>query len=349
MSDSDSIFAFMSSCTGHKHGFGQEPFTKQKTLVSDVGLTDNISHDCSRDTRLPITTSKVTRAMLPLLWKTNPLLPRTGIFLDEDDMKMFQLATDGTPAQQESSGQRIMKALSLGTLFFGMISLSDDELFFHLHPNKRAWHIKAQEMYGFEWTDMFTNIFALSCTMPSCRYWTYFPDVRQEMKGGPAILPKFVREGLVNKEEDFIRLVSVFLDVQREGSYPLMCVPCLLEKQLHNRFTERLYFDHERPQLNPFTVVDLVNENETDENDRSTITGHTSCASFTEKYIERCKREQATGWQTDLYENTTRSYYLPRLSFSDIEIVSEYKSSHNGGYIVRYRNGSGTQQHTDSS
>ena len=166
--------------------------------------------------------------MLPLLWKTKPFLPRKGIFLDEDDMKMFQLATDGTHAPEESSGGRIMKALSLGTLFFGMISLSDDELFFHLHPNKRAWHIKAQEMYGFEWTDMFTKIFALSCTMPSFTYWTYFREVRQEMKGGPAILPNFVREGLVNQEEDFIRLVYVFLEVQRQGSYPSMWATSLL-------------------------------------------------------------------------------------------------------------------------
>lgn len=343
MSGIDSLFAFMSSCTGHKHTFGQEPFTKQRTVVSDVGLTDSISHkstgeanDAANEVKSCITTNQVSKIMVPLLRKTKPCLPRTGIFLDEEDMEMFQLAADGTPVKEATSGEKVMKALSLGTLFFGMIRFSDEELFFHLHPNKRVWYIKAQEMYGDDWKDLFTEVFSLSCAMPSCRYWTYFPGVRDGMSGGPVILPKFVREGLIKEEQEFIRLLSVFLQVQKTGGYPLVCAPCLLEKQLHNRFTERLYFDPERPQLNPFTVVDF--ERESNKANASTI-GITSSQYFTKKYIERCKKEQAVGWQSDLYEDARRSYYLPRLPFSDIEIISDPSSSHNGGYTVRWRNG----------
>lgn len=347
MSDTDSIFAFMSSCTGRKHAFGQEPFTQQRTIVSDVGQTDSISRTCTRNANEEescITANQVSRVMLPLLWKRKPCLPRTGIFLQEEDMNMFQLDVNGSPAQEATSGQRAMNALSLGSLFFGIISFSDEELFFHVHPNKRAWHIKAQEMYGFERADMFTKVFSLSCAMPSCRYWTYFPEVRDGMRGGPAVLPKFVRQGLINEEPHFIRMLSVFLQVQEQGGYPLMCSPCLLEKQLHNRFTERLYYDPERPQLKPFTVVDLESESNqsvTDvEDNRETTVGTTSRPKFIEKYIERCKKEQAVGWQSDLYEENRRSYYLPRLPFPDIEIIRDHNSSPNGGYIVRWRNGS---------
>lgn len=347
MSEIDEIFSFMSACTGHKHAFGCEPFSGAKTLVSDIGLTDIVSHRSIRNgNNIPgacMDTTQVCDTMLPLLQKIQPGLPRTGIFIDDEDMEMFEFNVDAARAEGGALEGKVMDALSLGTLFYGMISFSNEELLFHLHPNKNAWGIKGQEMYGVEYADMFAKIFSLSCGVPSCRYWTYFPDVRGRERGGPAILPKFVREGLIEYEVTYyIRLLSVFLEVQQQqGGYPLMCAPCLLEKQMHNRFTERLSYDPERPQLNPFTVVDLGLERGPVHIDsgRTQTAGVTSHAEFTEKYIQECKRGKGVGWQSDLYEDTDRSYYLPRLPFSDIRIIYDKHNTYNGGYTVRWRNG----------
>lgn len=317
--------------------------------MSDVGLTDTISHTnikkgnyVAQNVDSCITTKEVCNVMLPFLRQTGPCLPRTGIILDEEDMNMFNLSANGNPVEVVASNDKVMEALSLGTLFFGMLSFTDDELFFNLHPNKRAWHIKGQEMYGFEWADLFSKTFALFCAMPSCRYWTYFPHIRGEARGGPAVLPKFVREGLIQEEGDFIRLLSAFHNVTEQGMYSLMCIVCLLEKQMHNRFTERLSYNRDRPQLHPFTVVDFESENSTEGRDEvHSIVGNTSSSRFTDKYIKRCTKEQAVGWQSDLYEDTERSYYIPRLPFSDIEIIIDDTHPHKGGYIVRWRNGDG--------
>ncbi len=247
MSNTDNIFAFMSGCTGHKHTFGHEPFTSRRTVVADVGLTDCISHKINEKGNNAtdggnrcINTRKVCDVMLPLLRKTESCLTRTGIFLDETDMELFHLNEDGTPAKGEPTDGNVMKALSLGTLFYGMLSFSDEEVLFQLHPNKNAWNLKGQEMYGFEFAEMFTKAFSPRCAMPSCVYQSYFPEVRIGMAGGPAVLPMFVRKGLINEVPDYMRQLSGYWAVQQQGAYPLMCLPCLLLKQIHNRFTERL-------------------------------------------------------------------------------------------------------------
>lgn len=365
----DNIFAFMSACTGHKNTFGHEPFTGRRTVVSDVGLTDGVSHgSCiekggnARDPSDPSTTTtsitasttntrQVCDATLPLLRKTGPNLPRTGIFLDEDDMEMFELNADGTPAKGDTTGSNVMRALSLGTLFYGMLSLSDAEILFQLHPNKSAWHLKGREMYGFGCAQVFTDAFSLRCAMPTCMYRSYFPHVALATSGGgPAVLPMFVRRGLVNEVPQYMRQLSAFLSVQQttKCAYPLMCLPCLLVRQIHNRFTERLSFDADRPQLSPFTVVDLERENGLEEGDSKPTTttagapasvGITSRPSFADKYIERCKKGQADGWQGDLYELNERSYYLTRLPFHEIEIINDNRATHSGGYVVRWRDG----------
>ena len=110
---------------------------------------------------------------------------------------------------------------------------------------------------------------------------------------------------------------------------------------MHNRFTERLSYDPDRPQLNPFTVVDLGNESKPGHraNRRRQHAGITSHAEFTEKYIQECKGGRGVGWQSDLYEATERSYYLPRLPFSDIRIIYDEHDTYNGGYTVRWRDG----------
>ena len=349
--NTDNIFAFMTACTGHKNTFGHEPFTRQRTLVSDVGLTDSVSHKSIRkgkdvpDGVAPcISTRQVCDVMLPLLRKREQCLPRTGIFLDEDDMEMFELDADGTPAKGKPADSNVIKALSLGTLFYGMLSLSDEEILFQLHPNKNVWNIKGQEMYGFQYADTFAKVFSLRCAMSSCTYSSYFPQVRVGVEGGPAVLPMFVRKGLINEMPGYMRQLSGFLLVQQQGAYPLMCLACLLLKQIHNRFTERLSFDPERPQLSPFTVVDLERQSKTQTvNNLETTAGITSCPGFTEKYIERCKEGQAVGWQSDLYEENERSYYLTRLPFEDIEIIKDQCDTYNGGYIVRWRDGSRKQ------
>jgi hypothetical protein len=347
MSNIDNIFTFMSACTGHKNTFGHEPFTGRRTVVSDVGLTDSVSHkSIEKGNAVPdITTRQVCDAMLPLLRQTEPCLPRTGIFLDEDDMDKFELDADGTPAKGEPTDSNIMKALSLGTLFYGMLSFSDEEVLFQLHPNKSTWKLKGKEMYGFECAEVFANTFSLRCAMPSCMYRSYFPQVKVGMEGGPAVLPMFVRKGLINEVPEYMRQLSLFLVVQRQGAYPLMCLPCLLLKQIHNRFTERLSFDPDRPQLSPFTVVDLERGSKPEEGDNNPMTtaGITSRPGFTDKYIDRCKRGEAVGWQSDLYEENERSYYMTRLPFGDIEIINDHRDTHNGGYIVRWRDGSSNQ------
>lgn len=349
MSEIDNIFSFMSASTGHKHAFGREPFSGHRTLVSDIGLTDFISHGNTRKANtIPgpcMGTTQVCGTMLPLLHKILPGLPRTGLFLDEEDMDMFELSADATGAGRRAKGLniegKVMEALSLGTLFFGMISFSNDELLFHLHPNKKAWEIKGHEMYGVECAGILAKIFSLSCGVPSCRYWSYFPEVRRGEDGGPVILPKFVREGLIEYEaSEYMRLLSVFLGVQQQqGGYPLMCAPCLLEKQMQNRFTERLSYDPERPQLNPFTVVDLGNESRPGNVDKSRcqLAGITSHPEFTEKYIHECKKGDRVGWQSDLYEENERSYYMPRLPFSNIRIIYDQHNTYNGGYTVCWR------------
>lgn len=344
MSDPDPIFTFMSVCTGHKNTFGNEPFTGQKTVVSDVGLTDCISHerilkgkkDGSDDEKRCITTRKVCDVMLPLLKKMGPCLPRTGIFLDEDDMELFELNADGTHATGDQPDSDGMKALSLATLFYGMLSFSDQEVLFQLHPNKRAWNLKGREMYGFAFAEMFDEAFSLSCAMPSCVYQSYFPHVGG---GGPAVLPMFVRKGLINEMDEYTRKLGGLLAVQKQGAYPLMCLPCLLLKQIHNRFTERLLFDPDRPQLRPFTVIDLERggESEVEDTKLPPRAGMTSRARFIDQCIERCKADQAVGWQNDLYEDNQRSYYMPRLPFKDIEIVNNEDDTYNGRYTVRWK------------
>jgi len=338
----------MSTCTGHKHTFGTEPFTGRRTLVSDVGLTDSVCHkDIENKKSLSdkrsqcITTRKVCDVMLPLLRKTMVQLPRTGIFLDEEDMDLFELDMDSTPTIGHPTCGLIMKALSLGTLFFGMISLSDEEVLFHLHPNKNAWKVKGQEIYGFNHKDIFDKAFSFYCAMPSCMYRSYFPDVVIGKEGGgPAVLPLFIRKGLVNEVPGYMRQLSLFLSMPGQGAYPLMCLPCLLLKQIHNRFTERLSFDPERPQLNPFTVVDLERESRHVSGKRKptpAAAGITSCPGFTERYIKLCKKGHVSGWQSDLCDAKNRCYYLTKLPFEEIEIKHDKNDTYNGGYTVCWR------------
>lgn len=342
MAKIDNVFAFMSACTGHKQTFGNEPFTNRRTVVSDIGLTDNLSHMSIKEGHdvedQCITTRQVCNVMLPLLQDTAPCLPRTGIFLDEDDMEMFELNANGTPGKEEPITSKVTKALSLGTLFYGMISLSNEEVIFQLHPNKRTWNLKGKEMYGFQYAGKFDKLFSLCCAMTCCTYKSYYPQVG--IKKGPAILPMFVRKGLINEVPEYMRQLSVFLDVQQQRAYPLMCLPCLLLKQLHNRFTERLSFDPDRPQLNPFTVIDLEREGTSKPEPKAA--GITSRPGFTDKYIERCKKTKVNGWQSDLYEGNDRSYYLTKLPFNDIEIINNHRDTHNGGYIVRWRDVDGS-------
>jgi hypothetical protein len=339
----DDVFAFLSTSTGYKQTYGEEPFTNKRTVVSDVGLTDRVSHESIEKGNYAteggnpcITTRQVCNVMLPLLRKTEPHLPRTGIFLDEEDMKLFELDADGTPAKEEPVGRNVLNALSLGNLYFGMILFSRDEILFQLHPNKNAWKLKGQEMYGFETAGVFDEAFSLSCAMPSCRYFSYFPQVGL---AAPAVLPMFIRKGLINRVPQYIRLLSVFVKFKQQGAYPLMCLPCLLMKQIHNRFTERLSFDPSRPQLSPFTVVDLEKDFQSEERDdkSDSITGTTSSSSFTTRYIERCKK--GVGCQSDLYEDNDHSYYMTRLPFGDIEIANDYHGKYNGGYTVQWRDG----------
>lgn len=319
----EDIFAYMSSCTGSKSTFGEEPFTKQRTLVSDVGLTDCISHSYGRTNGSYINTRKVCDVMVPVLKEVKKRLSRTGIYLDEEDIETFELNDTKDRVHREG-----IRALSLGNLSYGMISFSDDELFFQLHPNKYTWKVKAQEMYGFEHLDVFNKAFSLRCGRQPCEYMSYFSDVVDG--NGPAVLPAFIRKGLINdRMDDYMRRLNAFVMMNQNGHYPALCLPCLLHKQVGNRFSKRLTYDPMRPQLNPFTVIDL--ENKPDE-------AGTSRARFIENYIKQCQESNVCG--SDLYVKDNMSYYLTRLPFRDIEICVSKEDEHyvpENDYIVRWR------------
>lgn len=353
------IFDFMTVAYGEKCTFDREPFAGKRTIVSSIGSKESISH-CD-NSRAAFTTSKVYDRMIGFLKDIKERLPHSSVRMNDRDMREFDALFeedanrhnegDGT-AEEDRGNADIAKeaadSLAIGLLQYGLISFSDDDIMFYLHPNKAEWVSKGQDMYGDNCARVLETAFHLRCTSPDCAYTNiYYPHVRcdrgaeptveEPAGGGPVVLPIFIRDGLMDLREDFVEEVATFNNYVSENPhlFPLMCLPCLMGKQMRNAFNARISPSSSTegyPQLQYFTIVDLL-ENTTEWKRRTPTENR-----FMQTFIHNCEEVQKSSSRYDLYEAWSGSLYtLPRLPFEDIEIVSDDASL--SRYNVRWKEG----------
>ena len=308
------VFEFLTMTSGEKVCIDKEPLTGKRTLVTSTGLTDDIFNaDVQEEDRIDST--RVCHTMLPFLRQVSQNVVRKGILMSDEDKSKFELDDVDPDANVEG---KVMSALSLGGLMYGMITLTDDEVLFMLHPTRMEWIRKGQELYGLQCESMLKKALQLKCAVPSCKYvHTYYPHLFNSkdniMLTGPAVLPKFIREGLMDHSHVFLSHLNLFnAYVETPHAYPLLCLPCLMSKQMTNMFSARLTFDSNHPQLTPFTIVELLRDSNIKEGEGCT---------FIQRYIKKCRDLDGVTFNSDLYEvGAENKYLLQRMPFRDFEI-----------------------------